>query len=80
VTRNRRLHAARYLRVLADIERAIVNRESWTEARRLLDSIDPLEAESLAALLERDIEPEQIPIVGSSRKSPAPARRSRTPW
>lgn len=51
--RSRRILAARYLRSLATIEGLVVN-GAMADARRLLDSLDPEEARSLAAELERN--------------------------
>lgn len=51
--RGRRILAARYLRCLATLENLIVNGH-YADARRLLDSLDPQEARSLASDLERN--------------------------
>lgn len=51
--RGRRILAARYLRAIATLETLVVNGH-YADARRLVDSLDPEEARSLAAELERN--------------------------
>lgn len=61
MTRGRRILAARYLRTLTTIETlSALGNES--EVRRLLDGIDPVEAQELASELETDGEGQVIPF------------------
>lgn len=52
----RRRAAARHLRALATLE-VLIAQNQIPDARRLLDGIDPVEARSLAAEIERPTRP-----------------------
>lgn len=73
--RSRRRLAARYLRALSTLENLVVLGQ-YAEARRFVESLDPLEARSLAGELEDD-------RIGASRGTGVQLRlapRNRVPW
>ena len=61
MTRGRRITAARHLRLLASLEILVVQ-GNYSEVRRLLNAVDPLEMRELAAEIESDGEGPIIPL------------------
>ena len=81
MTRGRRKAAARYLRALATLE-LLIAEGCYSDARRVVDGIDPIEAKALADELDHKSGAERGTRGGGTPISllSAPVSSRRKPW